>query len=218
MIEYLRGTLLYREGMKVILDVNGVGYGLDVPATCVLPALGSPLDLWVYTRVKEDVLALYGFLSREMRLTFKILLDINGIGPKLALAILSCLSLSDLHRLIQEKDIGLLCQVPGVGKKTAEKIFVELKSRATLFPRSEEDLQIDQREKSSQAKALPFASMKSDLKSALQNFGFKDRDVQQVLQKLSDQYCGEEFAELMRMALADLSKGSHAEARLDALF
>lgn len=131
MIEFLRGTILHRDDEHVVIDASGVGYGLDLPAPTAmrLGGVGDDAELWVYTHVGEDVLRLYGFQTRSEREVFEIFLGISGVGPRLALAILSTFSAPELVQIVLRGDAAALKAVPGVGLKKAEKLLLELKGR-----------------------------------------------------------------------------------------
>lgn len=131
MIGYLRGTLLEKQPPHVLLDVNGVGYELEVPMTTLfqLPAVGDPLVLHVHLVVREDAQLLYGFYAKRDRALFRELIRLNGVGPKLALALMSGMSVDELIQCVNAEDTSRLMKVPGVGKKTADRLLVELKDR-----------------------------------------------------------------------------------------
>lgn len=131
MIEFLRGTILHRDEEHVVIDAGGVGYGLDVPATTAgsIGKAGDETEVWVYTHVSEDAIRLYGFQHRSEREVFEVFLGISGVGPRLALAILSTFSTPDLIQIVLTGDARSLKSVPGVGLKKAEKLLLELKGR-----------------------------------------------------------------------------------------
>src|SRR3954462_7787067 len=131
MIGRLAGTVLEKHPNRIIVDVNGVGYELLVPLSTFygLGEAGAPVTLRVHTHVREDLIALYGFASELEQDLFERLISISGIGPKLALAVLSGIDPSDLVRAIRSQDVARLTRIPGVGKKTAERIGLELKDR-----------------------------------------------------------------------------------------
>jgi len=130
-IGYLRGILLEKQPPHVILDVNGVGYELEVPMTTLyqLPVVGEPLVLHVHLVVREDAQLLYGFFEKRDRALFRELIRLNGVGPKLALALMSGMNVDELIQCVNAEDTARLMKVPGVGKKTAERLLVELKDR-----------------------------------------------------------------------------------------
>jgi Holliday junction DNA helicase RuvA len=127
----LRGTLAEKQPPHLILDVNGLGYEVEVPMTTLyrLPSVGEPLTLHTHLVVREDAQLLYGFAGKRERDFFRELIRLNGVGPKLALALMSSLEVDELVRCVQSQDTSALTKVPGVGKKTAERLLVELKDR-----------------------------------------------------------------------------------------
>lgn len=222
MIEYLSGKIFRKFLPQVIIDVNGVGYGVELTVTAfaALPPEGATLDLWIFTRVKEDVLKLYGFLTHEDRKVFDILLNVNGVGPKIALAILSTLTVPQLKNAVESRDLEFLENVPGIGKRTAEKIMVELQSKVEKFPLVAET-------KDSKFKKTLDGSFEErgsrvlqDLSSALENLGFKKREFLPLLDKLLKQHSDEKFPDLLRRALALLKpiEKSSSTQDLDQLF
>src|SRR5213080_594272 len=135
MIAHLRGKLARKDPARVVVDVNGVGYEVFVPLTTftALPDAGSEVSIDVHTHVREDMIALYGFSTRHERVIFEKLMTISGIGPKLAMTILSGGSVQDLVAAIKRSDLARLTSIPGVGKKTAERIILELKDKFQDF-------------------------------------------------------------------------------------
>ena len=131
MIGRLSGTLLEKNPPQILLDVQGVGYEVDVPMSTFynLPALNEKVVLHTQLIVREDAHLLYGFLTHEERTAFRQLLKISGVGPKLALSVLSGLSIADLAAAVANKDAVRLTRVPGVGKKTAERLLLELQGK-----------------------------------------------------------------------------------------
>ncbi|HEY8118269.1 MAG TPA: Holliday junction branch migration protein RuvA [Methylophilaceae bacterium] len=134
MIGRLNGVLLEKTPPLVLLDVNGVGYEVEVPMSTFynLPALGEKVVLLTQFIVREDAQLLYGFGSDRERMTFRQLLKVNGVGPKMALSILSGLAVEDLVAAIAMQEVALLTRIPGVGKKTAERLLLELKDKFTM--------------------------------------------------------------------------------------
>lgn len=131
MIGRLRGTLAEKQPPNILLDIAGVGYELEVPMSTVyrLPATGEPVTLHTHQVVREDAHLLYGFFEKRERELFRELIRLNGVGPKLALALMSGLEVDELVRTVQAQDSAALMRVPGVGKRTAERLLVELKDR-----------------------------------------------------------------------------------------
>src|SRR6187455_1529457 len=131
MIAVLRGSIAEKTPSRVVVDVAGVGYEVLVPLSTfyVLGDAGAAVTLRIHTHVREDVIALYGFLTRLEQDLFERLIAINGVGPKLALAVLSGIEPAELIRAVRTKDVARLTRIPGIGKKTAERIGLELKDR-----------------------------------------------------------------------------------------
>ncbi len=132
MIGQLTGRIVSRSPAQLLLDVNGVGYELHIPLStfCELAASGTDnVSLHVHTRLREDALQLFGFASREERAAFVLLIGISGVGPRMALAILSGIGVRDLERAVHGADRARLQQIPGVGRKTAERLLLELKDK-----------------------------------------------------------------------------------------
>lgn len=131
MIGRLRGVLLHKQAPQLLIDVHGVGYEVDAPMTTFyeLPEVGKEVVLHTHLVVREDAQQLYGFFAERDRTLFRQLLKVNGIGAKIALAILSGISADTFARCVAESDVTTLTRVPGVGKKTAERLFIELRDR-----------------------------------------------------------------------------------------
>ena len=165
MIAYLRGRIIDKQPNRIVIDVNGVGYDVFVPLSTFygLGDPGSETALRIHTHVREDALALYGFATSLELTLFERLIGVSGIGPKLALAVLSGIEPRELVRAIEQSDVERLTRIPGVGKKTSERIVIELKDR---LPRVQSDV----------AEAVadrPAPSMlRDDVLSALVNLGY----------------------------------------------
>lgn len=134
MISYIRGELIAIEEEKIILEVNGVGFGVFMPAQSMnyLPAVGEEVRLHTFLNVREDAIQLYGFLTRDDLKVFKLLIGVSGIGPKGGLSILSQLSPDDLRFAVMAGDAKTISKAPGIGKKTAEKLIIELKDKLDI--------------------------------------------------------------------------------------
>lgn len=134
MISYIRGKLVAVEEEKVILDVGGVGYGIFMPGQSMgrLPAIGSEVQLHTYLNVREDAMQLFGFLTRDDLKIFKLVIGVSGIGPKGGLSILSKLTPDDLRFAVLSGDAKAISAAPGIGKKTAEKLIIELKDKLSM--------------------------------------------------------------------------------------
>jgi Holliday junction DNA helicase RuvA len=171
MIGRLTGVIAEKSPPLVLIDVQGVGYEIDVPMSTFynLPALGDKVSLLTHFVVREDAQILFGFLSNQERATFRQLIKISGVGPKMALSLLSGLSIAELAQAVSKQELGRLVKVPGIGKKTAERLLLELKGK--LGP----DL------------ALPVSvadDNQSDILQALVALGYSDKDAAAVLKKL----------------------------------
>jgi len=178
MIAFIRGKLEYADQESVIIDVQGVGYRIFVPAAVLqgLPAIGSELKLYTYQYVKEDVLALYGFTSLADKEVFLKLLSIAGIGPKLALTIVSCIPGGDLGRIVMHEDEAALTRIPGIGKKTAKRILLELKDKMAI-----NSTQLGTRLPGDAPQDLTAVAAAFD---ALLALGYNPPEIRQVLQKI----------------------------------
>jgi len=196
MIGSLRGTLLDRPSTgEVIVEVHGVGYRVSVP-TSTLAGLGGPgseVFLHVHTHVREDAIVLYGFAHADERRCFEALLGAHGVGPSLALAILSALSPAALSTAVLEDDVDTLCLVPGVGKKTAARLLLELKAR----------LDLPTLDGGAAASAAP-GSAKGEARAALVELGYGPDEIAGVLDGADS---GASVEELVRAALRDLVRG-----------
>ena len=134
MIQYIRGELAALEEDRIIVDVGGIGYGIfmSVQSMSSLPPVGSEVRIYTYLNVKEDAMQLFGFLTRDDLSVFKLLIGVNGIGPKGGQAVLSVLSPDDLRFAVLSNDVKAISAAPGIGKKTAEKVILELKDKLSL--------------------------------------------------------------------------------------
>jgi len=177
MIALLRGTLAYKSSDHVIIDVGGVGYRLFIPLSTFysLPETGD-VSLFTHTHVREDALLLYGFLSMEEKELFGILISISGIGPKLAVNILSHIPAKDLKRAIATGDIKRLSSLPGIGKKTAERLVLELKDK--VGPAH------DLPEADGVISNTSAGDISNDVISALINLGYKENQARKVLESM----------------------------------
>jgi len=195
MIARLFGRIADKHPNRLIVDVSGVGYDVQVPLSTfyVSADIGAEMALRIHTHVREDQLALYGFAT-DLELTmFEKLIAVSGIGPKLALSVLSGIEPRDLAGAIQRNDIARLTAIPGVGKKTAERMCVELRDR---LPKT-----IDA------TPASPADSLRDDLISALTNLGYHRQAIDKSLDKLlASAAATARFEDVLRAALKDLSR------------
>jgi Holliday junction DNA helicase RuvA len=191
-IAHLRGKLAQKDSARVIVDVNGVGYEVFVPLTTftALPATGSDVSIDIHTHVREDIIALYGFSTRRERAIFEKLMTISGIGPKLAVTILSGGSVEDLVTAIKRSDLPRLTAIPGVGKKTAERIVLELKDKLQDF-----------------AEAPAKSSVEMDVLSALENLGYNRALAEGAVARAANGDGSVPFDILFKRSLQILTKG-----------
>ncbi|MDC7828339.1 MULTISPECIES: Holliday junction branch migration protein RuvA [Pseudomonas] len=196
MIGRLRGTLAEKQPPHLLLDVGGVGYEVEVPMTTLyrLPAQGEVVTLHTHLVVREDAHLLYGFGEKRERELFRELIRLNGVGPKLALALMSSLEVDELVRCVQAQDTSVLVKVPGVGKKTAERLLVELKDR---FKAWENLPTIAPLVLPNQAAGA--ASAEADAVSALVALGFKPQEASRAVAAVEGEDLSSE--ELIRRAL-----------------
>lgn len=197
MIGRLRGTLAEKQPPHLILDVNGVGYELEVPMTTLyrLPALGEPVTLHTHLVVREDAHLLYGFASKRERELFRELIRLNGVGPKLALALMSGLEVDELVRCVQAQDTSTLVKIPGVGKKTAERLLVELKDRFKAWENMPSIAPLVTEPKL----AAAVSSAEADAVSALIALGFKPQEASRAVAAVEEKGLSSE--ELIRRSL-----------------
>ncbi len=196
MIGLLRGRLLEKRPNQVILDVVGVGYIVAIPLStfAALGDLHAEVTLLIHTHVREDALALYGFLSQREKHLFELLLGASGVGPSLALKILSGMNVEELVPAIRTGDLARLTKIPGVGRKTAERMVVELKDKL-------ESVAV---EAEKPAPASP-AGVESDVKSALINLGYDERTAESAVAEARREAGTTNFDKLLRVALGTLT-------------
>lgn len=134
MIAFLKGLLAERQGQTVIIDVNGIGYEVQMPSSDLdrLPPMGEAVTIYTWHLKREDSELLYGFLQQEDRVLFKVLIGVSGVGPKAGLAVISGLSKDELEKVVAEQNAAILAKLPGIGKKTAERLLLELKDKLNL--------------------------------------------------------------------------------------
>src|SRR5579863_6152334 len=199
MIAHLRGRLLAKHPNQVIVDTGGVGYELhiSVPTFSDLPASGSEVALHVYTHVREDLIALYGFVRPAEKQLFEKLITVSGIGPKLAITILSGMAANEMVGAIRGNDLTRLTKIPGIGRKTAERMVLELRDKLPS-PVGE-----------TAPAAPPMNAMEEDVLSALINLGYQRAAAEKALAGVLQRSTGSKpgsFEGIFREALAGLSK------------
>jgi holliday junction DNA helicase RuvA len=195
-IAHLRGTLMAKHPNQAVVETAGIGYDvtITVPTFSGLPSLGSNVALHIHTHVREDVIALYGFLHPDEKQLFERLMTVNGIGPKLAITILSGMAADEMVKAIRDNDVARLTRIPGIGKKTAERMVLELRDKLAFAGAG--DLTV-----------IPsLTAVEEDVLSALQNLGYQRANAEKAVTTVSKNGKGETFEAMFREALAMLSK------------
>ena len=199
MIAWLKGVLLEKSPSRVIVDVAGVGYNVQVPLSTFygLGDSGSSVTLRIHTHVREEVIALYGFASALEQELFERLIAISGVGPKLALAVLSGIEPAELVRAVRSHDVARLTRIPGIGKKTAERIALELKDRLSAAMQTA-------------GQTEPAASgdhLRDDIVSALLNLGYQRAAAERAVEKVMKTTPAPDFERALKDTLRGLLKG-----------
>jgi Holliday junction DNA helicase RuvA len=178
MIALLSGILIEKSITQCVVDVRGVGYRVVVPLTTFyeLPEIGQPVVIHIHTHVREDAFNLYGFHSMEDRAVFQLMISVSGIGPKLAINILSGIAAGELIRAVTTHDLKRLTGIPGVGKKTAERMILEMKDKAAKFGRESVPV--------GTVAVKTGDQVKDDTLSALVNLGYKGSTVKEVIDRI----------------------------------
>lgn len=195
MIGFLRGILIHKSPQEIVLDVGGVGYKVLAPIStfCRLGDLGEQAQLLIHTHVREDQFVLYGFKTADELALFEKLISVGGVGPKVALGVLSGIETDDLVLAIRANDVARLTRVPGVGRKTAERLILELKDKIASFH--------------AEASETPVASPnRNDLLSALANLGYSSAEAERAAVEALRLYPEAPLGDLLREALRGLSR------------
>jgi holliday junction DNA helicase RuvA len=202
MIAFLTGRLAFKAPTHLTLDVQGVGYEVHIPLSTyyALPNLGDVTALNIHTHLREDAIQLFGFLSQSEKESFLLLTSVSGIGPKLALSVLSSLSIADLVQAIRTEDVDKLGTVPGIGKKSAGRIALELKDKIDrihgFYPQA------------AAAEASDADGPYEDALSALINLGYRAQDAKDALKRVMKATAGSlALKDLIREGLKELSRG-----------
>jgi holliday junction DNA helicase RuvA len=196
MIAHLRGKLLIKHPNQAIVETGGVGYEvtISVPTYSELPSVGSEVALHIHTHVREDLIALYGFLHPAEKRLFEKLITVSGIGPKLAITILSGMSADEMAAAIRGNDVARLTKIPGIGKKTAERMVLELRDK--LPPVGEQA-----------ATTAPASSpIEEDVLSALTNLGYQRASAEKAVAVAAKSDASASFDTMFRQALSVLSQ------------
>lgn len=197
MIGHLRGTVLEKHPNQVVVEAAGVGYEVQIPISTYtsLPDAGTAVSLRIHTHVREDALLLFGFATKDEKTVFEKLIAVSGIGPKLAITVLSGLPTAELVPAIRTGDVQRLVRIPGVGKKTAERMVLELKDKLIGIEGADKPLAATDAKPS-------FSPLEQDVLSALQNLGCTRTAAEQALQKVKDRGAPDVFEPYFRAALA----------------
>jgi Holliday junction DNA helicase RuvA len=194
MIAHLRGRLIAKHPNQAIVEAAGVGYDvtISIPTFSELPAAGSEVSLHIHTHVREDAIALFGFLRTEEKQLFEKLIQVSGIGPKLAITILSGMATTEMVTAIRGNDVARLTRIPGIGKKTAERMVLELRDKLDSFG----------------AAPAPAATtpIEEDVISALVNLGYQRPAAERALATAARNGAGGDFDKLFRGTLAILNR------------
>jgi Holliday junction DNA helicase RuvA len=197
MIAHLRGILLEKHPNQAIVDVQGVGYDLTIPVSTFtsLPDVGAEVQLRVHTHVREDAIALFGFTTREEKAMFEKLISVSGIGPKLGVTILSGLPALELVNAIRKGDVAQLVRIPGIGKKTAERMVLELREKLDIVAGAAAGASFAGKPKPG------FTADEEDVISALMNIGANRASAEAAVMKAKTETSGTDFESLFRIAL-----------------
>ncbi len=199
MIGFIRGKLFSKAPPQLVLDVQGVGYEIEAPMTTFyqLPEIGTEVSLFTHLVVREDAHILFGFAAENERVMFRTLIKVNGVGPKLALTILSGQSADEFQRCIQDNDTQALVRLPGIGKKTAERLIIEMRDRLPALTETESSAMSTSTQ--GQAPSVKKANPSQEAISALCALGYKPQDATKMVRSVAaeDQTC----EDIIRLAL-----------------
>ncbi|MDG2047246.1 MAG: Holliday junction branch migration protein RuvA [Halioglobus sp.] len=203
MIGRIRGRLVQKQAPVIVVEVSGVGYELQVPMTTLfqLPELDAEVSLVTHFVVREDAQLLYGFIDDRDRSLFRELIKVSGVGPKLALTILSGMDSQSFARCVQRDDISSLTALPGVGKKTAERLLIEMRDKLKACQAGADD----ESEQRSEASATPFTDIAADAEGALITLGYKPQEASRMVAAVNDDGA-DTSEELIRRALKSTVK------------
>lgn len=205
MIGRIKGILIEKQANQILLDVNGLAYEIEVPMTTLfqLPDIGKETTLHTHLVVREDAQLLYGFFENHERTLFRLLIKLNGVGPKMALGILSGLNIRELAECVRRNDINALVRLPGVGKKTAERLIIELRDKLKDWYQEESETMQDGTSK--QLSGQTNSRSIREAEEALIALGYKPQDaskaINQVAIRLEDEGQKMETSILVRLAL-----------------
>ena len=194
MIGYLTGKIISKKPTKIILDVNGVGYLVHISINTFEKLTDrETVSLYTYLSVKEDALDLYGFFSPAEKDMFELLISVNGIGPKLAQGVLSGIQLDELHEALKTNNLSRLIAIPGIGRKTAERMMIDLRDKVDSLASAIDSVP-----------GIPF-SVKNDAVTALVNLGYNQKMAERVVRSLLDRNPSSTIEDLIKNSLAELN-------------
>jgi Holliday junction DNA helicase RuvA len=195
MIGSLRGRLIFKQAPQIVIECQGVGYEVETPMSTFLDLPATGQDLFIYTHhlVREDAQTLYGFTSEKERELFQALLKISGVGAKMGLAILSAMGVADFQRCVEYEDAAMLVKIPGVGKKTAERLIIEMRDKVAKLSSA-----------SGTARVAVDASPRSEAVDALISLGYKPKEVNKLIGDMDVENCSAE--DIIRLALKHAAK------------
>jgi len=195
MIGSLRGRLTFKQAPQIVIDCDGVGYEVETPMSTFLdlPATGEDLFIYIHHLVREDAQILYGFMSEAERSLFRALLKISGVGAKMALAILSSMGVGDFQRCVEHEDAAMLVRIPGVGKKTAERLIIEMRDRIAKLPSAP-----------GQTRIPAGASPRGEAMHALIALGYRPKEVNRLIGSMD--VANSSAEDIIRRALQQAAK------------
>lgn len=197
MIAHVRGRVAHRGSGTVVVDVGGVGYLVHVTGTAPVPSRGEPVELHTSLQVREDAMTLYGFTDRGSLELFELLLSSSGVGPRIALAALGTHRPDALRAAIAGSDVATLTAVPGIGKKVAERLVLELKDKVGAVPAATDE--------AVPATTGPAADARAEVREALLGLGYSAGEAQEALAAVAPERDGDDPADLLRRALRELA-------------
>ncbi len=194
MIARLTGKIISKQPTSVIIDINGVGFEVNI-TTNTFESISEKkeVSLYTYLSVKEDSLTLYGFATKSEKEMFKLLIGISGVGPKLAQSILSGIRIEELRNAISQGNVSRIIAIPGVGKKTAERLLVELRDKITKVEETEDS-------------GVPFSSVRSDAVLALVSLGYNQKQAEKIVSKILASEPEISIEDLIRKSLGSIGK------------
>ncbi len=194
MIGYLKGKVISSKPTNILLDVNGVGYSVNISINTFEKISGEEfVSLFIHTNVREDAITLFGFSTESEKEMFELLISVNGIGPKIALSILSGINIDDLKRAIRSSDISRIVAVPGIGRKTAERLILELRAKVDQI-KEEGGIEIS-------------FSLKDEAVAALTTLGYNSKIAEKIVRDVLTQEPNAAIEELIKKSLSALNKG-----------